>query len=268
MPSKATKTKPPVSLVSLPDAEHMANILASQSTIPSMALVFHTRGGYDRALSAVTAHKIIAGPRASAAMQPGRPLSPDDEMEILHLLRPRFVATGFKVLPENLLFNSHNETMWWLPPQVHPMTLLRSGENAPITRDVMWPNLVVMATQQRLFVVAVPGTERPTEDTQCFHSPLGNIWANAEVCVGDATLPSDCSVDSLAGWNAVLRNSAFTHANHQTVIRSHGTKGNAHVDPMDYWSKPRLDLFPDSSLVPLRFALRDFIEFTAAVKRR
>lgn len=262
MQSSPTPKKSPT-LVSLPNADAIQRSLEAQSTKPSLALFFHTRGEASRALALVTAHRVGHDRHGRAQVREGRPLSPEDEIEILRLLRPRAASEGFRVFPQSLLHLSGTETMWWLPPQRYPMTF--STDNKLTTRDVAWPSLVLMASQQRLFVAACKGTERPTEDTPLFHAPLANVWASAEVCTGNATLPEACDVSSIDAWTSVLRDSAFTHSNHDNVIAD---KGKGRLDPMEWWRSTKAKQFPDAYLVPLRCTLRDFIDYTHTVGRR
>ena len=263
MQSSPTPKKPPT-LVSLPNADALQRSLEAQSTKPSLALFFHTRGDASRALALVTAHRVGHDRHGRAQVREGRPLSPEDEIEVLRLLRPRAASDGFRVLPPGLLHHSGSETMWWLPPQRYPMTF--STGKAVTTRNVAWPNLVLMASQQRLYVAAFKGDQRPTEDTPLFHAPLANVWASAEVCTGNATLPDTCDVESIDAWTSVLRDSAFSHANHNDVIAGKGKQRRC--DPMEWWRSTRAKQFPDSHLLPLRCSLRDFIDYTQTVGRR
>lgn len=252
-------------LVDTPSPESISRALNAQRTTPTIAMLFHTRDNGQK-LSVVTAHAIRQDRKRRFSIEPGRPLTPEDELHILHLLRPCAAADTFTVYPSELLHTTGSYTMWWLAPTLYPMTL--AGNDATVVRDVIWPNLVLLAMQRRLYVVAVAGDARPTADSDCFYAPCANIWANTEVCVGSSVLPEGQGIADIPGWNRVLRDTAFTHANARDIIRDTSKKGRQNVDPMDYWRKAKPTPFPDASLVSLKFKLRDWIDYTAAVERR
>lgn len=254
-------------LVDSPSTDAIMRAVNAQQTRPTMALLFHTRENGQK-LSVVTAHGIAPDNKKRVSIQPGRPLTSEDEAQILGLLRPGSASDTFRVYPPGLLHATSSYSMWSLPPERYPMALLGNASAQPVHRDVIWPNLVLLAMQRRLYVVAIPGNERPTADTECFAAPLANCWVNSEVCTGSAPLPETTGIDDIPGWNRVLRDSAFSHANAPDVIRSAAKKNRKSIDPMDYWRSASPEPFPDASLVPLRFRLRDWIDYTQAVERR
>lgn len=250
-------------LIDTPTVESLQRALREQQTEPTMAVLFHTRGQQQLAL--VTAHEIKHDSKRNPSLMPGRPLTPEDEMKILQLLRPQAPTNRFRVNPTTLLHATASSTMWWLPPSRRPMILLPPGREKPVIHTVPWPSLVLLAQQRRLFVVAVAGSERPTADSACYAAPLGNIWLNTECCVGSAVLPETCDVDAIDGWNRVLCESAFTHANTTKILRQAGKRG--FVDPMVHWRKAPRKPLSDAQLVPLKFELQHWIDYTHAVER-
>lgn len=141
---------------------------------PSLALVFHT---CNRDLSLVTRHRITKTGKGHS-LDAGRPLSREDEQQILRLLdrdtRPSGTA-GW--LPPNLLAEKGDAVMWFEPGSVR--TLLIGGDDGVSTVSVHTPNLVLALNgKQTLHVYAVATSERPGPDTPVFHAPLGNIYAD------------------------------------------------------------------------------------------
>lgn len=178
---------------------------------PSLALVFHT---CNRDLSLVTRHRITKTGKGHS-LDAGRPLSREDEQQILRLLdrdtRPSGTA-GW--LPPNLLAEKGDAVMWFEPGSVR--TLLIGGDDGVSTVSVHTPNLVLALNgKQTLHVYAVATSERPGPDTPVFHAPLGNIYADGTVCYGNAVLPTKKGREAISEWNRMFFcASAFTHANH------------------------------------------------------
>jgi PRTRC genetic system protein B len=252
------------SLVDLPNGDAIQRALDASRTAPSLALVFHTRND-GRQLSVVTAHRVAADRRQRVNIQPGRPLTHEDEMEVLRLLRPQGSHAGFAVYPSTLLHATAAHAMWWLPPQRYPMLLREAGSDRLVQRTVMWPNLALLVRQRRLYAVAFAGSERPTADTPCYMPPLANFWKSTECCTGTAELPEGHDLSQLDAWARVLRDTAFSHANAE-VIRNPKRSGPRQIDPMAHWRTAKPTPFPDNQLVPLRFALRDWLGYTQAVE--
>ena len=268
MPSKASRKSTSAPFVALPDTDTIERQLKSQTTQPSFALVFHTRGYNQGQLSALTAHQIAVTGQGKAQLMPGHPLGPKDELAILKLLRPS-VRAGFRVLPDTLLYADETTTIWWEPSRRGPMLMLDQNGKV-VTRNVVWPNLVMMAQGQRLFVAAVAGDTRPQEKTPLFFSPTGNVWANTEVCTGDATLPTQQGIDAISGWRSVFRDTAFSHDNNhgRSIAKSKKGEAKRSSDPMEFWRGTKHARFPEAALVRTGFTLSDWIDYVGAVERR
>lgn len=193
---------------------------------PERALVFYTRGP---ALELVTVHnvrKVRGGPE----LGPGQALSPEDELKIMALLNSADTApASVQVFPEGLLTLDRYQMAWWVPPGRRPMHF-NVGAKATM-KWVDWPGLVLRVFNQALYVMAVVGDARPDAETPLVKAPLGNVWTNGEVCTGSAVLPNQAMVADIPGWNAVIYDTAFSHANDRDVVR---VKGKA-KDPMDFW---------------------------------
>lgn len=248
----------------------MDEYLREHSTQPSFALIFHTRGqayGPRQDLAALTAHAIKSQGRDKAQIMPGRPLSPEDELSILQMLRPQ-QARGFSVYPANLLYANGNTTMWWVPSIMAPMSML-DGKGQITMREVVWPALAMMVIGRRLFVTALHSNERPDADAALYFCPTGNVWASTEVCTGNALLPSDMGIDAIEAWTGVFRDSAFTHDNNhgKSIAKGKGKQARS-TDPMEFWAGAKHTKFPAEVLVPTGFRLRDWIDFVQAAGAR
>lgn len=238
------------------------SILQSLSTdlpilTPSCALVFHTRGR--DALELVTLHA-IRSQRGKPALSEGRPLSPNEEQEILALLTASDTAVpSVELNPANLLYSDRHQICWFVPGTRRPMHFNESGQRSQ--REVMWPNLIFRVVEHTLYLAATASAERPTIDTPLFKAPLANVWANAEVCVGNAILPDASRIAEMPGWESVIFDTAFSHANDRQVIRS----ARDYADPMDFWKKN--GAITAKKLVPMNATLGQWLAAPSRSRR-
>lgn len=241
------------------------------------ALFFHAT---NNALSLTTAHTVHTGPDGVPMVGPGRPLTPEDEDSILRLLLSREDTTPFQVLPPSVLYTDRLTLMWWLPGEVRPMHLLShdQGHRTILTR---WPSLVALVRNRTLHLVAVEGDDRPTVDTPLYHAPLPNTYASTAICTGSARLPLGQRVADLAGWNAVIWDSAFTHTNHAATLspervvtqpkkggKPRTRKQPRHADAV-WWSSRDgcTEPFPFDALNPLCLTLGQWLPAVLAASR-
>ena len=255
-------------LINTPSESALDRALASNTISPSHALVFYHRAGK---LALTTAHK-IKPIKGIPHLEPGRPMTPEDEAKIVAMLLDREAdseagqAARIRILPPDVLHADAASTTWLLRSQVAPMTLRRNGtEQVVLAR---WPTLVLHARRRQLYVVALASDDRPGEDTPVFHSPLANVWASGQVCTGSAVLPLGITPSDIDGWNRVMTESAFSHRNHEktiTVVVSPGKGKKAakveNPDPMDYWAGKDGDHAPfnPDHLTPLNKTLSQWL---------
>lgn len=216
----------------------------------NFALLFHMHGN---GLAAMTFHKVSRQDQGASQIQPGRILSPADEMHILRLLARPAEDRGLAILPEGVLHAGEDHALWWVPGSIRPMLLNVYGTGRQ-ELNVHWPHLVMMAYNRRIFVAALADGTRPGPTTPLFHAPLGNIYASSETCLGDCKPPVNSTADSIEEWNAVIFDSAFSHSNHNQAM--------ATGDVMDYWKKKRRKPVPvpTKSLTPMRLTLAEWYE--------
>jgi len=140
---------------------------------------------------------------------------------------------------------------------------LRQGERT-LSLMVPWPPLLLAARERTLYVVALRGGRRPTARTPLYHAPLMNVHATGQVCTGNADLPAETTLATLAAWQAVLTDTWFTHVNHPNTLRLPDSTGMA-VDTRRYlrfWrdlAKRRAERFPVACLTPLGLTLEGFL---------
>lgn len=180
------------------------------------ALFFHTM---KNTLALVTAHTVSPDQRDAPVVGPGRTLTHQDEIEIVRLLLGRSQHNGIAVYPESLLFRDEGAVCWWLPPTQRIMHLMTHDGGLQHVK-ALWPSLVALVRDRELFLVAVPGTARPTGKTDLFHAPLGNVDAKGRVCTGNARLPLTSDVSDIEGWSSVVFDTAFTHVNHGSTLKA------------------------------------------------
>lgn len=220
---------------------------------PERALVFYTRGS---ALEMVTAHD-VRDTRGGPALGPGHPLSPEDELEIVRLLHSADTAPAvIEVFPPGLLALDRFQMAWWVPPAVRPMHFHAHGPDGARrwARNVRWPGLVLRVVGHELFVAAVAGDERPSAATPLVKAPIANMWANGQMCAGNAVLPKDMMIADIPAFEAVVFDSAFSHANDRDVVRKRGKP----VDPMVFWQSADASFAP-SNAVPLHLTLGQWL---------
>ena len=222
-----------------------------------MAIVFHTE--QSRNVRLITAHEIISH-NHKPVLTAGRAFNRADEQELLTLLM-RGKRTGTGVLPPGLLWHSDAGFAWVIPASTRKMHLCDDqGKHKAVT--VRWPSLVAAVFYGKLHLAAfVPGKDAfaPTEDAPMFHAPLGNIYANSSVCLGNAKAPTDADLGAIPAWNAIINDSAFTHDNHDRVLpRAKAGRNNAYA----FWLKRhgnKTDLRA-SEMVPLRATLGTWLQ--------
>jgi len=135
--------------------------------------------------------------------------------------------------------------------------------------DVPWPALVVGVNDRKMSVAALAGSRRPTAKARLYHAPLMNVFAGGAVCTGNADLPESCGPASMASWEGVLTDTAFSHVNHADTLLLPARKSNKGVDNkahLAFWrglEKRNAQAFPKESLAPLGLTLGAFIERVA-----
>lgn len=232
------------------DIETVENQLSTE-----LALLFHTRRGK---LELTTVHK-TRQKGLQVELMPGKPLTPDQESHIVNLMLSAGdeKSDALEFIPEGVLADNARFTLWFIPEAVRPMHF--HDDKGRQTLTVYWPNLVVMAAGNKLFLAAVKGNKRPTPDSKLYFAPCANVWSNTEICQGDAKSPRRHGLSQIPLGESVIFDSAFSHANNRQCIAD----GKEFIDPMDYWrSEQATAKFPAKALVPMGVTLTQWSAFT------
>lgn len=253
----------------------LTQVKADQTQLSSLprashALLFHCVGTDDafspqRSLELVTAHEVIHDRHGNPHIGPGRVALPSDEKMLADLLNSRSRRSRVQVIPPEILYQDEGALAWWIAPERREM-LLRDDKGGDHVITVQWPSLVALVVNRKLYVAATADTTRPHDNTEMFHAPLGNIYADTSVCTGSARLPTSQSVSDLVGWTEVITRTWFTHDNHADVVRQPKRKpasqrqGNYRATA--FWLKRDGDTPPPGKkeLAPLGLALAPWIE--------
>lgn len=221
---------------------------------PTLAVLFHTRSN---ALELVTSHRLHKQGN-KAMLGPGQPLSPQDEQDVLRLLTTTDAAAPgpVTIFPSNLLHQDRQQIAWFVPGADRVMHF--HTDKGRSQRTVAWPSLIFRVFNHDLFVVAVLGIERPDSTTALYKAPLPNIWANAQVCTGDAPLPNASMIEDLPAWEASFFGSAFSHQNDTEVVK--GSRG--FINPMTYWKSNKQPALTARNAVPLGCSLGQWLAET------
>jgi PRTRC genetic system protein B len=260
MPS-ATRNKP---ALLAPVDENAVQRLSNFELSTTHALLFHC--GRNRQLQIVTTHRVTTRKGRAPAINAGRPITPSDEREIYELLtsRPASAGRGL-VFPPRLLYRDAGRIAWWVPGAVRPMHLRNpEGQRTIVTT---WPTLVFLVEERKLYLTALSTPEHPSAETELFHAPLPNVHDTTSVCTGDALLPLSCDIPDIAGWEAVIFDTAFTHPNWQGGIVNTAAEKDTTVQT--YWQRRDQDLtpFPTPRLSNTGMTLGEWLRSPAGAAR-
>jgi len=148
----------------------------------------------------------------------GRRLSTRD-LSALRQLLDDAAPDGEGWIEDNLLYRSRNQMVWFVPGRIRPMHFKLQGLQ-PFSLDFHWPNLVFRYhTEQGFTLAAYAQPGRPTPNTLLYHAPLMNIYGDGRLCLGSATGSDELSADGRRAWEVAVFDSAFTHRNHDHLIR-------------------------------------------------
>lgn len=225
-----------------------------------MALLFHTRAGK---LQLTTVHS-ASQHKDRVELNPGKPLSPDQEAHVISLL----LSSGqdkndaIEFIPEGVLIDNARFTMWFIPESRRLMHF--HTDQGRSSRVVYWPNQMVLAMDNRLYLAAVKDNKRPTPNSPLYFSPCGNVWNNTELCQGNAKSPGRHGIDAIEDWQALIFDSAFSHANNRRCIAT----GKKFIDPLEYWQSAKAESkFAAKDLVPIGITLNQWLTLISDEER-
>ena len=98
-------------------------------------------------------------------------------------------TAGPELLPGNVLVAHPDMLAWWVPEQVRPAYFALTSPPAGLrllasraTVRVPYPAHLFVATRHGLGVYALAESRRPTADTELLHSPILNVYVDAQLC--------------------------------------------------------------------------------------
>jgi hypothetical protein len=198
-----------------------------------------------------TVHDVGLGPDNTPVIRAGRAMSRDALAQVVNDLG-KTTRRRHGLLPPNVLALGAELAMWWLPPGERTF-YFQSNEKGGIghrTGKGFHPGLVFVAGGTSMWVFAVKGSERPSEQTHLCHAPMMNIYEDGRLCTGSMPLPNDALAECLPAWTESFFKSAFTHPNQTKALRY---KGGLHA----FW-RDMLDgkfaSFPEQVLLPFKDA--------------
>lgn len=202
---------------------------AAHSMVMKSAILLYGSHDYNNSRYG-TIHSIDTSDKAAGpAIRAGRPLDTDILRQIVtDLLGAAKVRSG--LLPSNILSIGLNHVIWWQPPGIRNYFFdtrkhLEAEGKVQVGRRAgtgFTPGLIFVAQDQRLYVFAFKGTERPDAKTPLFHAPLMNVYDTGVVCTGSMPIPDSTLAESVSHWERNFWASAFTHPNHAKVVNYKG----------------------------------------------
>lgn len=225
------------------------------------ALIFSEMSDGGVVITRHAADNLAGGVRLGA----GRPFVMSDLEELVAILQNR--EDSVSLLPDNVLHLSSHRAIWTVPGRVRPMWFAATGRaKKPFTLNVPWPNLLFVVARGKLSIAAYKGRGRPNADTPLYHAPLQNIYSSLAVCVGNADLPGGCGLQHMAGWEAVIFDTMFSHTNHDHTLSKKYADKKGWVSTernVAFWrglAKAKTTAFPADALQPTGFSLGSYLK--------
>jgi PRTRC genetic system protein B len=236
----------------------------SHSLRPKLALLLHTNPHESDESSAkvITLHR-IAFTNGVPALDSGRLLATQEAAVLGQGLTKQFAAhrrlEQSDFLPETLLAETPSSMTWFRPPTRTRMHWLVTKEGEWL--DAILPGLIFHVQDNVLCVAAYEGHARPNASTKVYHAPLGNVFDDTRVCIGNAQLPWRGGYESMEAWERVLLSTNFTHPNHHLVLRG----GADTAQLIAFWRGRKRHKHPPAArfLAPLKLTAREWVRLLA-----
>jgi PRTRC genetic system protein B len=203
---------------------------------------------------AFTTHAIEHGD-SGVRLGAGRLLAREDQQALLNILLGALSAES-AFLPSEILSHSPAQLAWYVPGRVRPMWFRESGHTRRL--QVPWPTLIFRVREGRLSLAALCRSRRPSAEDPLFHAPIMNVYANTELCAGNAKLPRGWSLAHRPAYEKAVFDTAFTHVNHDRTLRAAKDGSITTAEHLRFWrelSRGSRRAFPSAALVPLNQSL-------------
>ncbi|PKY09729.1 hypothetical protein B1757_13455 [Acidithiobacillus marinus] len=163
-------------------------------------------------------------------------------------------------IDDKVLYSDQQKIIWWLPAQPARTIFFNTRDpelNGPVrcAHPALVFRLSLSPSDNPLAVCAIKGNMRPTPETSLFYAPYFNIWKSTVVCHGNADIPGKSPERAdLENWENTFFNSAFSHPNHDGVVKQ---------GALAFWKKrqhAKSRKFPESALVKTHFDLQKWAD--------
>lgn len=236
----------------------------SDSLEPRVALLLYgERGTADLSHAVLSIHGITHGDDDAPLLDAGRVLTEVERQLLIEaLIDPASAQRALRdvaLIPETLLRETSDSLTWYRPAARTTMYWRTSKCAAAIT--AVLPTLVFHVQSGALAVAASADPGRPTERTPLYAVPLGNVFADTRVCVGNASLPTSLDRSTMAAWERVLLSTNYSHVNHPQTLAGGATTESL----IAFWQKRKARQTPPAAryLSPLHRHLKEWVSSLA-----
>lgn len=226
-------------------------------TLDKALLVYSKASPYSsqKSMAMVTEHS-IAIVNGQSIVKEGTLLSEKSLREMAKAILNK-KDSQLTVLPENILAQSDDTLVWWIPAGVRRMTFrtaIKGLEN--ISASVPVPATIFAVTGDSAYAICMTENQRPNAKTPLFYSPYFNVWDAHNICMGSTRKAK--SGDVIA-WTDNFFASAFSHSNYRSpaaTLKRRGDRAKLWQDLVDGTIKR----FPTKSLPSAKLNLQQFLD--------
>jgi PRTRC genetic system protein B len=191
-------------------------------------------------------HRVVPGPRGTLRLAANSDAVDAKALRSMALSLTTAADQNVAVFvrASRVLFEREPLFVWWRPPQRTHVRFNCPELGGVVAGRVPLPGLVFAGCGSRLRIVAVKGTERPTDATETYAAPFFNHYEDAVVCNGSVDLTT-VSVAAIDAVEAAYFGSSFTHPNQRAIQTLY--RDGIHALWRDLLSG-KLKKFPEASL--------------------
>lgn len=185
-------------------------------------------------------------------LQPGVTISLGDLKSLLLQVTGEDVSGQF--ISHDIFFMGENLVGWRVPEQVRTIKFNVRGVKFSITCPM--PAFAVVSNGDRIKVCAIKD-QKITEETECYHAPLMNFFADGTMCQGSVPKPSTHPKDNRYAWESMIFSSYFSHISHKQLIAGKDVSNESYIHLLKSLVGKRK--FPASALVSMRTTMKEFL---------
>lgn len=167
-----------------------------------------------------------------------------------------------ELLPDNVIYEDNYCLAWYTKNQrIHHQWYLYGQQ---MLHNVPHPRILFVAAKHQRYmgVAAIPSSssERPDKDTPIFHLPVGNVYSDMHMCIGNATFPEEVNYSTMNVIEDVIFQSQYTGFKFQSM-----TTGDNLENFKMLQNKPE---FPDELLKSAPDVASNVGEYIQVIKNR